>query len=104
MAFKVLFMAHSPDADKDKHRSVIETGKYKLFTVVMKNQIDAVTVAKEMFEKENIDSIILCPGFTHEDVADLFRVLKGKVSINVARGDGPSNQISQSVIQKEFVV
>ena len=36
MAFKALFIAHAPDADYEKHRSLIETGKYKLFTVVVK--------------------------------------------------------------------
>ncbi len=32
MAFKALFLAHASDADKTKHRSFIETGKYQLFT------------------------------------------------------------------------
>ena len=102
MAFKVLFMAHAPDAAKDKHRSIIDTGKYKLFTVVVKNQEDALSVAKEMHEKEKLDSLILCPGFTHTDVASIFQALQGKVGITVARGDGPSNRISQAIIQKEF--
>jgi hypothetical protein len=102
MAFKALFMAHAPDAEKEKHRSIIDTGKYKLFSVVVKNQDDAISVAKEMYDKQKIDSIILCPGFTHKDVSDIFQVLQGKVGITVARGDGPSNKISQSIIQKEF--
>jgi hypothetical protein len=102
MAFKTLFMAHAPDAEKEKHRSIIDTGKYKLFSVVVKNQDDAISVAKEMYDKEKIESIILCPGFTHTDVSGIFQVLQGKVSITVARGDGPSNKISQPIIQKEF--
>jgi len=28
MAFKALFLAHAPDADKTKHRSLIDTGVY----------------------------------------------------------------------------
>jgi hypothetical protein len=102
MAFNVLFMAHAPDAVKEKHRSIINTGKYKLLTVVVKNQDDAISVAKEMYDKEKIDSIILCPGFTHTDVSGIFQALQGKVGITVARGDGPSNKISQAIIQKEF--
>lgn len=102
MAFKTLFMAHAPDAEKEKHRSIIDTGKYKLFSVVVKNQDDAVNVAKEMYDKEKIDSIILCPGFAHTDVSGIFQALQGKVGITVARGDGPSNKITQAVIQKEF--
>src|SRR3990172_2761819 len=104
MAFKTLFMALAPDAEKEKHMSIIDTWKYKLFSVVVKNQDDAISVAKEMYDKEKIDSIILCPGFTHTDVSGIFQALHGKVGITVARGDGPSNKISQSIIQKEFGV
>jgi len=102
MAFKALFLAHSPDADYEKHRSVIDTGKYRLLTVIVKSQEEALKVAKDTYEREKIDAILLCPGFTHKDVAEMFEALKGKVSVSVARGDGPSNKIAQSVIQKEY--
>ena len=102
MAFKALFLAHAPDADYEKHHNVIDTGKYKLFTFVVKNQSEATKVSKSVYEKEKIDAIMLCPGFTHNDVSDIFQALDGKVSVNVSRGDGPSNKISQPVIQREF--
>jgi hypothetical protein len=102
MAFKTLFLAHAPDADYEKHQSVIDTGKYKLWTFVVKNQEEAIKVSKRIYKKEKIDAIILCPGFTHGDVSELFQALEGKVSVNVARGDGPSSKISQSVIKKEY--
>ena len=38
MAFRTLFIAHAPDADEERHRSVIDTAMYQLFTVVVKNQ------------------------------------------------------------------
>jgi hypothetical protein len=102
MAFKALFLAHAPDADYEKHNSVIETGKYKLFTFVVKTQNEAVKVSKSIYKKEKIDAIMLCPGFTHSDVSEIFQALDGKVSVNVSRGDGPSNKISQPLIQREF--
>jgi len=102
MAFKALFLAHAPDADYKKHRSIIDTGKYRLLTFVVKTQDEAIKISKSVYEEERIDAIILCPGFTHSDVADIYQALKGKVSVNVARGDGPSNKISQAVIQKEY--
>ena len=102
MAFKALFLAHAPDADYEKHHNVIDTGKYKLFTFVVKNQSEAIKVSKSVYEKEKIDAIMLCPGFTHNDVSDIFQALDGKLSVNVSRGDGPSNKISQPVIQREF--
>ena len=72
MSFNVLLMAHSLDADKEKHRSEIDTGKYRLFTVVVRTQEEALEVARNMAVEEDLDSILLCPGFTHTDVAELF--------------------------------
>ena len=102
MAFKALFLAHAPDADCEKHKSIIDTGKYRLLTVVVKNQDEAIKISKSIYKKEKIDAIMLCPGFTHSNVAEIFEVLEGKVSVNVSRGDGPSNKISQPVLQREF--
>ena len=102
MAFKALFIAHAPDADYEKHNSIIDTGKYKLLSFVVKSQDEAVKVAKTIYEKEKIEAILLCPGFTHSDVSEIFQALEGKVSVSVARGDGPSNKISQAVIQREW--
>ena len=102
MAFKTLFLAHAPDADYEKHQSIIDTGKYRLWTFVVKNQDEAIKVSKSIYEKEKIEAIILCPGFTHRDVSEIFQALEGKVSVNVARGDGPSSKISQSVMQREY--
>jgi len=102
MAFKALFLAHAPDADFEKHKSIIDTGKYRLLAFVVKTQDEAVKVSKSIYKKEKIDAIILCPGFTHSDVAEIFQALEGKVSVSVARGDGPSNKISQAVLQREY--
>jgi hypothetical protein len=102
MAFKALFMAHAPDADPEKHRHVIETGRYKLFTFVVKNQSEAIKISKSIYEKENIHAVMLCPGFTHTDVSEIFQALGGKVSVSVSRGDGPSNKIAQPSIQREY--
>lgn len=102
MAFKTLFLAHAPDADYERHKTIIDTGSYKLLTVVVKTQEEALNVASNIYKKEKIDAIILCPGFTHTDVAEIFNVLEGKVSVNIARGDGPSSRISQVVRQREY--
>ncbi len=102
MAFKALFLAHAPDADYEKHKSIIDTGKYRLLTFVVKTQDEAIKVSKSIYKKEKINAIILCPGFTHSDVSEIFQALDGKVSVNVARGDGPSSKISQAVIQREY--
>ena len=94
MPFKVLFIAHAGDADKEKHRSLIDTGSYHLHTVVVKNQDEALEISREFADNLNIDCILLCPGFTHNDVAEIVKITGGKVSVSVARGDGPGSKIS----------
>jgi len=101
MAFKVLFLAHSPDAEPEKHQALIETGKYKLFVQVVRNQEQAIAVCKKLFMEEGIHSVLLCPGFTHQQVAEIFQALEGKAGVNVARGDGPSSRIALEVMRKE---
>jgi hypothetical protein len=101
MAFKSLFMAKAPDADKEKHRSVIDTGKYRLFIVIVKNHQEALEVCREFFPKEKIVSILLCPGFTHSEVAQIIEATGGQVGVSVARGDNPGRKIVHEALQKE---
>lgn len=101
MPFKAAFLAHAPDADPKKHRCVVETGKYKLFVVVVKSQDEALRECKSLVEKEGIHAIMLCPGFTHKDIAKIVETVGEKVSVNVARGDGPSTRIAIEVMQRE---
>jgi hypothetical protein len=102
MAFKAVFIAHAPDADVEKHYNLIDTGKYQLFTYIVKSQFEALKVCKDLYAKVKIDSVLLCPGFTHKDVAEIFEALDGKVAVCVSRGDGPSGKITAPVLQKEF--
>ena len=101
MAFKTLFLAHAPDANKGQHRSLIDTGLYQLFSVVVKNQVEAIEVCKDFIQNKKIDSILLCPGFTHVDVAEIFKIAEGKVAVSVARGDGPSSMVSLKARRRE---
>ena len=102
MAFKVLFLAHAPDGEEGKHRCVIETPKYyKLFVVVVKDQMQAIEVCKKVVKEEGIQSILLCPGFTHRDIAEISEAVGEDAGVFVARGDGPSNRISMEVMRSE---
>ncbi|MDF1520989.1 MAG: DUF6506 family protein [Brevefilum sp.] len=94
MSFNVLVMVHSPDADSEMHRSFIDTGKFKLWSVVVRDQAEALDVAKRLVEEKQIDSILLCPGFSHQDVAEILTAFDGQVGVSVARGDGLSNKIA----------
>ena len=100
MSFKTLFLAHAPDADKDKHRCFIDTGKYQLDVVIVKNQAEALEVSVRLFKEKKIESILLCPGFSHKDIAEIVSATENKVSVCVARGDGQSNRISQEALKR----
>ena len=101
MAFKAAFLAHAPDGNPEKNRSVIETPLYKLFVTVVRNQDQAISECKRLAKDEGIQSVMLCPGFTSENVADLSRALDGKIGVFVARGDGPSTRASMEIMAKE---
>jgi len=101
MAFKSAFIAHAPDADSKKHRCVIETSMYKLFVVVVHEQREAVQVCQNLVKEEGIQSILLCPGFTHGNVAEIAEAVGGNVGVFVARGDGPSSGVTRAVMERE---
>jgi len=101
MAFKALVMMHALDADKDKHRSAIVTGKLQLFVVAVKDQKDALQVAKEFIEREKVDSIMLCSGFTSFEVAEIAHVAGPTTGVSVARHDGPSYQAIVAALKRE---
>lgn len=101
MAFKVAFLAHAPDAEPEKHKCLVETSKYKLFVVLVRNQSQAIEVCKKLVKEEGIHSILLCPGFTHRDIAEIAEAVGKNVALAVARGDGPSSRVSKEIMKKE---
>lgn len=102
MAFTAVFIAHAPDADPEQHRSLIDTGKYRLFSVVVRDQEQAVEAAKALVAEEGAKSILLCPGFTNRAVAGIQEAVGPECAVCVSRGDGPSSRIAVEVISKEW--
>ena len=100
MPFKVLALAHAPDADHETHRSAIDTGLYQLFTVVVKTQREAMEVCRDFVDRKAIDSVLLCPGFTHRDVAQIAYAVGPDVGVSVARGDGPSSRVAKAARER----
>lgn len=101
MAFKALLIAHAPDADPDKNRAVLETGKYRLTTVLVRNQAQALELCRNLVKQEGVHAVMLCPGFTHKDVAEIAEAVGPQVGVTVARGDGPSSRVTAEVFRKE---
>ena len=100
MAFKALFMAHVPDADPERDNCILETEKYKLYVRLVKGQNQALEVCRTLVKEEGIEAIMLCPGFTHKDIAEILEVVGPNVGITVARGDGPSSRISMEAMKR----
>lgn len=102
MAFKAALIAHAPDADPEQHHCLIDTGRYRLSVVVVRDQAQAETESRKLVEEEGIQAIMLCPGFTHADVAAIAAAVGDQVGVNVARGDGPAGRIAGEVIAREW--
>ena len=100
MPFVSLFIAHAPDAEPEKHRAVIDTGLYRFFAVVVKNQAQALEVSKKMVAEEGVQSILLCPGHSHQDVAEIAAAAGEHVSVSVARGDARSMRVALAAMEK----
>jgi hypothetical protein len=60
-----------------------------------------IKVCKKFVKEEGIHSILLCPGFTHRDVAEISKAVGENVGVFVARGDGRSNRASMEVMKRE---
>lgn len=103
MAFKAAFVVMAPDGDPTRHKTTIKTAKLELTTVLveMMNIDQAVTVCKDLAQAHGVQSVTLCPGFSHEAVARIQKVVGEGVAVDVARGDIPSNQTTLDILTKE---
>lgn len=96
--FRTAFVAMAPNADPARHRSVVETPIYSLTTILVRNEDEAVDICRELVRKDGVRSFILCPGFTNRGVARVADAAGEGISINVARGDGPSNAVAHKIM------
>ena len=100
MPFTAMFIAHAPDADPQRHRTLLDTGLYRLFSVVVQNQEQSVQVSRTMVADEGVQSILLCPGHTHEDVAEIAAAVGEDVSVSVARGDSRGTRVAVRAMEE----
>lgn len=100
MKFNTVFIAHVPDADPTEHKSVVETDLYKLFVRLVKDQQQALGIVSDLVDQEDLHSVVLCPGFTNEEVAEVSRVAGPEIGVSVVRGDGPSSKIAKQTMER----
>lgn len=102
MSLNVLFFSLAPDAEPQKHKSTMGSARCKVVSVLVKNLAETIEECKRYINSEGINAVILCPGYTRADVAEVVKVVGNAVSVSVARGDGPSNKISAAILEKAF--
>ena len=103
MAFKSGIIVTAPDADPKNHRASITTPKFELTVVVVEqgNLDQAVEVCQELTRNKGVQSIILCPGFSHQGVAKIAKAVGKEVAITVARGDTRSTLVTSKILKQE---
>ncbi len=99
MAFKVAVILGAPDADPDRHISVLKSSTIEVTTVLTRHSdIEReVAICRDLVQQKGIQSFILCPGFTHQAVARIAAAVGPGVSVNIARGDGPSQEAAKKI-------
>jgi hypothetical protein len=102
MIVKSAFLIMAPDGDPNRHRASVKTSKTEIIVVVfeMMNFDQAAKVCQDLVQKEGVQVLFLCPGFTHEAVAKIAKAVGEKVPINVARGDVPSTTLTGEILAK----
>jgi hypothetical protein len=101
--FKAASIIMAKDADPAKDRATVKGDAFE-YTMVASPLFDfdqAARTAKELVEQQGIQSLVLCPGFTHEAVAIIRRAVGEGVAINTARGDVPSTMMTAQILTKE---
>jgi hypothetical protein len=101
--FKAATIIMAPNANPLQHRALIKGDKFEYTTVVtpLFDVDKAVRVCKELVEKEKVQWINLCPGFSHEAVAKVRSAIGDGVAITVSRGDIPSTLMTDEILTKE---
>jgi hypothetical protein len=90
-------------ADPVKHRASVKGDQFEYTVVVIPlSSFDrAGQVCKDLVEKEGIQAISLCPGFSHEGLAKVRSAVGETVPISVSRGDVPSTMMTAQILSKE---
>ncbi len=86
--------------DPAKDRSVLDTAKYACHTVLVQNQTQALQECRILVEKEGVNVITLCPGFSDKDIAQISALVGENVGICVARGDSNTNKIVAKLVEQ----
>lgn len=100
MPFRTVFISLAPDGDASKYKASVKTQKIEVTTVVAQDVSDAIGFVKKASSDGLIDAVLLCPGFSHEAVAEIAKAVGSSVGVTVARGDGRSAALAHEAMKK----
>lgn len=101
--FKAVTVSMAPNADPTKHRVSVKVDQFEFIMVIIPlfNFDQAAQICKELVEKEGVQSILLCPGFSYEGVAKVQSAVGEGIPIMASRGDIPSTMMTTQILAKE---
>lgn len=99
MALKEAFIIKVPNVDPKTHRSEMILPQYEIYTVLVNDYDQALIESKELVENKGVHGIILCAGFSNEEVGSMSKELADNVGVLVVRGDSRSSNIISNAIK-----
>ena len=94
--FNTLYVSKWADGKPEDTR-IIETPTYSLHSMIAGDACERTELIADYCTEHEIHSLVLCPGFTHDMVAELSRALKGRTAVAVSRTDAPGSSITAPV-------
>jgi len=101
MAFISAFVSLTPDAQPDVHTSKMGTPMHTMYSVLVKDQSQAIDVCKNLVADNGVQAITLCPGFRNQGVGEIAAAVGSTVAVTVARGDSPGAKLTAEILRKE---
>jgi len=98
MSLREAFIILVPEVDPRVNRTEIVLANYEFYTILVSNFEMAKVEAKKIVKEKDIHGVILCAGFSNENVGDMSRELGDSVGTLVVRGDSRSNGIIDKAI------
>jgi len=98
-ALKELFIIKVPQLDQETPRTEIILPHYEFYTLLVEDYNMALDLGSKLVQEKKIHAVILCAGFTNEEVGDLTRELGHDVGVLIARGDGRTSSIVNQAIE-----
>lgn len=97
-ALKEAFLIKVPNVNPKESRTSIVLPHYEFHAILVEDFEMAKSEGLSIIEERGIHAIILCAGFTNEEVGDLSKYFGPNVGVVVARGDERSGSIVSKAI------